>query len=292
MSRYLTDEDAHKVCKLLEDGYSNKEIGDKFNVRYSVINAIRQGLTYKEISKDYDIKPIENPRSYRLSKESVHRVCLLIEEGYNTTEVSEMTNVSRRSVYNIRMGNIYSDISSQYNVSDLMYENKLDEDEVKNICKLLEDGYSNKEISDMSGVSSCAIAAIRRGSTYREITKDYNIKPYVRGRLDEETVHRVCRLMEHGFRNSDIAIYCNLDDDIVSDIRNGEAYKEISKKYNIERMTRCGKINEEIMYKICSMKENGVAVKSISEELDIGTTAIYRALKIPKFEHIRRQYNL
>ena len=63
MSRYLTDEDAHKVCKLLEDGYSNKEIGDEFNVRYSVINAIRQGLTYKEISKDYYIKPIENPRS-------------------------------------------------------------------------------------------------------------------------------------------------------------------------------------------------------------------------------------
>ena len=57
-------------------------------------------------------------------------------------------------------------------------------------------------------------------------------------------------------------------------------------------MTRCGKINEKIMHKICSMRENGVSVKSISEEFDIGTTAIYRALKIPKFEHIRRQYNL
>ena len=292
MGRYLTDENAHKVCKLLEDGYSNKEIAKKFNVTCSIVNTIRHGKTYKEISRYYDIKPLENEREYRLSEETVHRVCKLLQEGYGPLEVSKMTDISRRSVYNIRTGHSYSNIASQYNVNGMLYSRKLKVETVKNICKLLEEGYSNKEIFDKLHVKTDVISSIRRGLSHRDISKNYNINSMLNDRLDEQIVHKICKLLEEGYRNSEIGDRYNIDECIISDIRNGESYSEISKKYDIERRYRQGKINEKNMHIICAMKESGLSIKDISKELNIGTTAIYRALKIPKFEHIRREYNI
>ena len=58
MSKYLTNEDAHEVCRLIEEGYRYKEIAEKFNVNYKVITDIKCGRTYNYISKNYNITKI------------------------------------------------------------------------------------------------------------------------------------------------------------------------------------------------------------------------------------------
>ena len=105
-------------------------------------------------------------------------------------------------------------------------------------------------------------------------------------------VPRMVKLMEEGYRNMDISIDLDIDKDTISEIRTGATFGDISKNYNIPKRYHRSKVTEDIMHKICKMRQEGVNVKDMCKELGLGTTAIYRALKIPKFEHIRRQYNL
>ena len=230
MKKSLDDQTVHEICKLLEEGYSNKEISKKYDVNKDTISLIRCGKTHTDISKNYNISKRHNDR---LSEETVHKICKSLEEGHSITEISKKYKVERHNISQIRCGKAHTDISKNYNINKLY--------------------------------------------------KDF---------LSDETVHKICKLLEEGYRNADISIDLGIDKGIISDIRNGESYSEISKNYNIERRYNRGKIDDDIMHEICKMKQNGMSVKNISKEICIGDTAIYRAFKIHKFEHIRRQYNL
>ena len=232
MSKYLTNEDAHEVCRLIEEGYRYKEIAEKFNVNYKVITDIKCGRTYNYISKNYNITKIR----------------------YKTEKISDET--------------------------------------VHEICKLLEDGYTNKEIADKIKVDPSTISKIRCGKIYTYISKHYKIGKSCNERLSDETIHRVCKLLEEGYRNVDISADFDIDNEVISQIRNGWLFSDISRKYNITKRYHRSKIPEDIMHEICKLKQDGMNVKDIAKEVGIGFTSIYRALKIPKFEHIRRQYNL
>ena len=284
----LSDEIVHKICKLLEEGYSNKEILEKYEVNKDTISLIRCGKTYTHISKNYNISKRHNDR---LSEETVHKICTLMEDGYSNKEISEKCRVNRNNITQIRCGKSHTDISKNYNISK-RYNDRLSEETVHKICKSLEEGYSITEISEKYKVERHNISQIRCGNIHTDISKNYNISKLYKDFLSDETVHKICKLLEEGYRNVDISIDLDIDKGIISDIRNGESYSDISKNYNIERRYNRGKIDDDIMHEICKMKQNGMSVKDISKEICIGDTAIYRALKIHKFEHIRSQYNL
>ena len=52
----LTPGNVREICKALEQGASNIELGEKYGVHPDTIGRIRRGRSWKEISKDYNIQ--------------------------------------------------------------------------------------------------------------------------------------------------------------------------------------------------------------------------------------------
>lgn len=105
---------AHKICSLLEKQHTNKEIAGSLNVPSYIISFIRNGLTWKSISKDYKI-----PKKSRiLSDKTIRWVCFQIEQGLSAGEIVGKSRNSKIKVHiikDIRQKRIYTDISKDFN---------------------------------------------------------------------------------------------------------------------------------------------------------------------------------
>lgn len=256
----LTDVELHEICKLIEDGYRNCDIAKKFNLSNVVVSEISTGRRHTRISKFYDI------RRHKVTKETIHKVCKMLEEGYSNTYICKELNLTTTMVSHIRCKSTYTSISNQYNIPE---STKIKEQIVHKICQMMQDGYSNAEISNLYGIDVERISSIRRGVTYKYVSKYYNIGTSKRVTIDIQLVHRICKLLEDGYRNIDIAIDCGVSPTTVSFIRNGRCYNDISKNYNIRRIYRYRHTSSETIDKICSLLKQGRSMRSISKEYNV-----------------------
>ena len=123
------------------------------------------------------------------------------------------------------------------------------EQQVEEICKLLQDGdLTQQQISKQTGVSYHVIQAIQGKRTWRNISDKYDIKPRkVASNLTEEQVHLICKYFEDVKRPEEVSIrqYCrdalssiglsehtHLQLRSVLKILARETYSYISKDYN------------------------------------------------------------
>ena len=115
--------------------------------------------------------------------------------------------------------------------------NKLSEDQVKEICKLIESGkYYDTEIAKMYNVSYTNISDIHKGKIWKAVSKDYNLDIRKPRALTKESVKKICELMQDSdLNNTEIAKIMNVSITNIACIRRGEIWKSISKDYNINR---------------------------------------------------------
>lgn len=105
---------AHSICKLLEQGHTNKEIADSLNVQAYIVSYIRSGKTWTSVSKDYKIPA----KSRILSDKTIRWICSKIDEGLTAGEIvgkSKNNKVKIHIVKDIRLKRIYTDISKDFN---------------------------------------------------------------------------------------------------------------------------------------------------------------------------------
>jgi len=79
-------------------------------------------------------------------------------------------------------------------------------EQIHQVCKLLEEGkLTNVEISKLTGINVNTISNIKCGSTWKEISDQYNIKKSSQNakgidaaasKYSEEQIHKVCKLLE------------------------------------------------------------------------------------------------
>lgn len=121
----ITNEQAHYICKRLEDGLIStdilRELGLENNLaNLSVISNIRQGYTWKNISKDYNIKPIRIRANQLFTNNEVHEICQMMEDGLTDDQIIINKNLDKskckRTLYNIRSGRKMVAISKNYNI--------------------------------------------------------------------------------------------------------------------------------------------------------------------------------
>ncbi len=109
----ITEQQAHEVCALIEQGMRNLEIVKATSIPLDIIKHIRSGACWRAVSKDYSMKP-----SYRgISEESVRWVCRQIVAGKpNRQIVDEATSksVTRDVVKNIRSKRCWETVSNEY----------------------------------------------------------------------------------------------------------------------------------------------------------------------------------
>lgn len=107
-------------------------------------------------------------------------------------------------------------------------------EQVHEICKLMEQGLRNIEITQNYGYSKSLLKNIRNGDSWEHIKSQYNIP--VRSRvLSEETVRWICEKLEQGYRICDIvreSTNVKVNKNNVKEIKNRNIYTYYSKDYN------------------------------------------------------------
>ena len=115
--------------------------------------------------------------------------------------------------------------------------NKLSEDEVHEICKLIQTcKYHDIEIAEMYNVSYANISDIHKGKIWKHISCNYDLsrrKPPKK--LWPEQVESICQLFEDGeLLDTQIAKQFNVSVPTIREIRHGNIWRKISDKYNIK----------------------------------------------------------
>ena len=112
-NREVSDDVAHKICKLILLNYTNNEIISELKVPNHVVAKIRFGTNYTDIVSQYNFSKVRSPRR-QLKDTQVVEICLLIKQGFPVKEIQNITNVSQPSIRNILKKIHYTDISKDY----------------------------------------------------------------------------------------------------------------------------------------------------------------------------------
>lgn len=121
----FTNDQVHQICGMLENGKSYKHISKKLELEFSeglvkVLCNIKRGITWKHISKDYNIS--QKAMNQTFTKDTIHKFCQLIEQGYGNTDIANMTmnvlDISKPKIIGtlnqIRFRRCHKNISKNY----------------------------------------------------------------------------------------------------------------------------------------------------------------------------------
>lgn len=111
---------------------------------------------------------------------------------------------------------------------------KITESQVHEVCKLMNEGYQNHDISRITGVSRDTVIKIRERTVWTFITEHYNFPAKSRS-LSVETVEWVCRKFEEGYTSTqirDMSTNPKLTLPVIKGIKGRRNYKWISAKFN------------------------------------------------------------
>lgn len=80
---------------------------------------------------------------------------------------------------------------------------------------------------------------------------------------DNVKIHRACQMMQDGYRNIDIATSLGIHKDSIAHIRNGTAWKEISKEYKL-KVKRVQRKSLETVLMICTLLEDNMTNSEVA----------------------------
>lgn len=83
-----TIQEVRFVCEQLQAGMSPKKISRKYNLGYDFIQKIRRGITWKNISKDYDFPDIKR-YSEVFTPDEMDKMNYYFSQGYSVRDVIE-----------------------------------------------------------------------------------------------------------------------------------------------------------------------------------------------------------
>lgn len=110
----LLDDQVHEICKLLVEGWTTKELSEKYSVPRGIILQLRSGDAYVHIRSLYDI-PVKSRESF--SESTIRWICENIVKGFpdlfiakNSSSKKVTIGLIKKIRYKIR----YQSISNEY----------------------------------------------------------------------------------------------------------------------------------------------------------------------------------
>ena len=166
-------------------------------------------------------------------------ICYLLQEGKSTKEIAQCLNKEYtksfiKLISKVRRRERWADISKDFEFPNVQYT----ENEIREFCKLLEQGYNGIEIANICNIPytqnfASLLSSIRNGRLWKSISQDYNISPVA---LPEVLVDQICSLLNIGYSPQQIATelhkeYTKEFAMQITFIKTGRCYREISSKY-------------------------------------------------------------
>lgn len=217
----IDDDTIRKICKDLGKGKTIYEVSQKYNVSESLVYDIRFKIRYTDISKDYTFP------SKQISEDEVRMICEKLQEGMTSYKISAETGISHSVIIHILCRNSWTQISKDYTFPNT----RTNRETVVQICELLQEGKSLKEIEKITGVSKKVAEKIRRGETFTDISKDY-VFEYDKCKVPDKIVHDVCKdIASKKYLLKDIAVRNNISYTFVKNLKARKYRNDITSLY-------------------------------------------------------------
>lgn len=172
--------------------------------------------------------------------------------------------------------------------------NKLNEDQVREICELIQSGkYYDTEIAKMYNVSYANISDIHKGKLWKNISREYDLSAKKYLSVSPQDVEEICKLLETGkYFTTEIAEMYNTTHTCISDIKNGKTWKEISCKYDIKD-TKPRKFTKDQVREICELIQTGKYIDAdIARMYNTSTYFIYSLRNGIVHKDITKDYDM
>lgn len=188
----------------------------------------------------YEIVSVVDPQDGRSKKRRVHRlVCEThLPNPYNKPEVNhkdcDKTNnnlnnlewcTSKENKDHAWANGLYSSFGEAHSGSTLS------EELVHSICRAIEDGARNIDLSRIHGIHKDLIARIRTGVSWVHIGKMYNMKKKRVERKSPEFVIKIAEYLETGLDDKCIASILDINQQEVSRVRRRVTHSVLTKDY-------------------------------------------------------------
>ena len=112
----ITEKQAIRICELLQEGKSFKEVADEVGCSKKTVIHIKAGECWKHISKNYNFPKNDAKKPNSIPVETIHEICKMIEtKKYSDREIAEKFDTKREYVRDIRNHKRRNDISKNYN---------------------------------------------------------------------------------------------------------------------------------------------------------------------------------
>jgi len=112
---------------------------------------------------------------------------------------------------------------------------KLNDEIAHKVCQSIVDGMRNKDIAEMFGISKESISAIKRGSIYMDISKEYDFSyvPPSKSRVNPDKLRRLCEMIESGnYTYTEMCRILNTTTWMITNVKKRRVGTYISKNYN------------------------------------------------------------
>ena len=165
---------------------------------------------------------------------------------------------------------------------------KFTNDQVREMCEMFEQGKGVTEVAKKFNANTGTVQSIKNGKNYSSISKDYNL-PEKRRLINQDTVIAICNEINNGKTNVAIAAEFGVSADIVSDIRCGNTWTDITAG-RIE-YSKFYKTNSEI-HEVCRLLEEGKSLTQIMKISGMSKNTIIGIKKGRIHKEISSQYDI
>lgn len=119
--------------------------------------------------------PERHKNNTKLSYEIVHEICRMLEGEYQNKELSEHFGVGIDVIKKIRNGVSWTEVSCDYKIRHKAPKGKYSEEQIIEVCELVNQGYSNKEIETMTDgkLTTSLVKSVKSGKSYKRISCKY-----------------------------------------------------------------------------------------------------------------------
>lgn len=170
-SNTLSEDIVHEICRHLQNGERNVDIDSFFNLDHGTTKDIRNGYRWTSISSMYNIPQVSSKETE--SEVQAHEVCRRLSIGDSPMDIVKEIGVSTKFVENIKSGNAWLSVSSQYNIPAKSNKQLESAELVRKICEYLQKGYRSCDIAIELGIRAAYVRKIKNRERWSEITKNY-----------------------------------------------------------------------------------------------------------------------
>ena len=156
--------------------------------------------------------------------------------------------------------------------------NKLTENQVEEICELIQSGkYFDTEIAEMYGVSYANISDIHKGKIWNRISRNYDLSPRKPRALNDDQIREICKMLETSkYSDAEIGRKFNVSCVNIRLIRNRKIHTDISKDYNFNSKSVPKKFTKDQIREMCEIMQTGQYYDSeIAKMFNTTSTHIY-----------------